>query len=261
MKRRLLPVMTFWLGVCLGSTAVAEDDLGVAYSLRSAEPIVEPELRLAIVMDDLGYHPMLDQQIINWPYPMTLAVLPGAPNASSVGHAAQAAGKEVILHQPMQPYRHGLLEPGNLTEEMSGSEFELTLTDNLAAVPHTVGLNNHTGSRLTEDPASMHRLMQHLQQQGLYFLDSRTTPNTVAHRIAEEWGVPTISRDVFLDHIRTPAAVEREFKRALKLVQQNGHAVLIAHPNALSVSYLERALGTLPEHIRLVTISELVATD
>ena len=257
MNRRLLPLLALTLGLeaFLTRPVAAEDEASLAFSLRPAEP---RPLRLAVVIDDLGYNPRLDQQIIDWPYPMTLAVLPGAPNAARVGSAARAAGKEVILHQPMQPYRSRLAEPGNLTVEMSWAEFELTLESNLAAVPHTVGLNNHTGSRLTEDPESMHRLMQHLQQQGLYFLDSRTTPHTVAHRIAEEWGVPTISRDVFLDHIRTPAAVEHEFKRALRLARQNGHAVLIAHPNTLSVNYLERALETLPDHIELVTVSELV---
>lgn len=257
--------MTLYLGTTLGMTtalpASAEDNTALAYSLRPVEPAAERPLRLAVVIDDLGYNPVLDQRIINWPYPMTLAVLPGAPNAGRVGSAAQAAGKEVILHQPMQPYHSRLHEPGNLTAEMSWSEFELTLQDNLAAVPYTVGLNNHTGSQLTEDSQSMHRLMQHLRQQGLYFLDSRTTPNTVAMTIAEEWGVPTVSRDVFLDHIRTPAAVEREFRRALGLARRNGQAVLIAHPNALSVNFLDQALQTLPANVRLVTVSELVSGD
>ena len=92
----------------------------------------------------------------------------------------------------------------------------------------------------------------------LYFLDSRTTPDTVAHQIAEAWGVPVISRDVFLDHIRTPAAVAAEFRRALAIARREGEAVIIAHPNALSVSYLEGALSSLPADIELVRVSELL---
>ncbi|MEM6708732.1 MAG: divergent polysaccharide deacetylase family protein [Pseudomonadota bacterium] len=218
-----------------------------------------PRVRLAVVMDDLGYRLDLDSRIINWPHPVTVAVLPGSPSGRAIAEAAADRGKEVILHQPMQPHGARLRrEPGDLRLDMDHWEFSRTLSSNLASVPERVGVNNHTGSALTEDPRAMHRLMQHLSEAGLYFLDSRTTPNTVAHTIAEEWGVPVVSRDVFLDHDRSRAAVEREFNRALGIARRDGHAVLIAHPNALSVNYLEVALRALPDDVELVRVSDLL---
>lgn len=245
-----------------GVPGAAVEPVRLVETVESLEPGERAEVRLAVVIDDVGYHDRLDQRIVAWPYPITLAVLPYAPQAWGIARAAQESGKEVILHQPMQPHEPGTRrEPGNLTTEMSWGEFETTLRQNLQTVPTPVGLNNHTGSRLTEDPRSMHRLMQHLRQHGLYFLDSRTTPNTVAEAIAMEWGVPTARRDVFLDHIRTPAALAHEFRRALALAERNGQAILIAHPNPLSVNYLDRALAELPDHVRLVTVSELVSLN
>ena len=86
-------------------------------------------------------------------------------------------------------------------------------------------------------------LMQQLQQRGLYFLDSRTTAATVAHDIAKQWGVPTLKRDVFLDHERTPQALDREFKRALKIARRQGYAVLIAHPHAAVLGLPQQSPG------------------
>ena len=220
-----------------------------------------PRAQLAVVFDDLGYNAALDQRLLAWPHPLTVAVLPRSPHARLVAEEAAFRGKEVILHQPMEPTRDVVRrEEGTLTRDMSRKDFEETLRANLAAVPSRVGLNNHTGSQLTADRPAMHRLMQQLAETGLYFLDSRTTPDTVAHQVAEAWGVPVISRDVFLDHVRTPSAVAAEFHRALAIARRDGAAVIIAHPNALSVGYLEAALASLPTDIELVRVSELLGS-
>ncbi|MFK7915979.1 MAG: divergent polysaccharide deacetylase family protein [Pseudomonadales bacterium] len=244
-----------------GTTSHAEDPQGIVGGVLTAPTAGlshEPN-RLAIVIDDLGYSRQRDQRALMLPGELTFAVLPAAPNARDFATSAVAAGKEIILHQPMQtvgqPHVH---EQGALHSELSQQQFTDTLSNNLRALPGIVGLNNHRGSLLTASTDAMDQVMAQLAGQNLYFLDSRTTAATVAHDTAKHWGVPTLKRDVFLDHVRTPQAVAAEFRRALGIARKQGFAVLIAHPHTVSLDYLEQALRDLPADIETVTLSELL---
>jgi polysaccharide deacetylase 2 family uncharacterized protein YibQ len=214
---------------------------------------------LVVVMDDLGNNFGRDRQVLELPGQVTLALLPFAPHSARMALLADEFGKEVILHQPMQSQReHRRDEHGNLRLDMSDAEFEDTLTQSLAAIPNIVGINNHTGSLLTEHHKPMTRVMQALQQSGLFFLDSRTTPNTVATDVANEMGVPALSRDVFLDNHRDPESIHIQFERAIRIARKSGHAILIAHPYPESFDYLYEALYNLPSDVQLTSLSNVM---
>ncbi|MCZ6642686.1 MAG: divergent polysaccharide deacetylase family protein [Gammaproteobacteria bacterium] len=214
---------------------------------------------LAIVMDDIGHSLPRAARVMQLPGMFTVGLLPFAPNTEEIARLAHAAGKEVILHLPMQPRstREQENETGTLTLDMPPDKFADLLDAALRAVPHCVGINNHAGSLLTEHRAPMVRLMRHIRRRGLFFLDSRTSPNTLAYTVAQEWQVPATKRDVFLDHRLERVAIAAEFKRALGIARKNGHAVLIAHPHRMSLDFLKTAMATLPDDVRLISLSEL----
>ena len=202
--------------------------------------------RLVVVIDDVGYNLERGLRLVQLPEPLTLAILPSAPNARVVAEAAWAAGKEVILHQPME----ALTGPGQrdaLTLAMDRARFVDTLNRALATLPNSVGVSNHTGSLLTQFEEPMNWLMAHISRRGLYFLDSRTTPNTVAVAAAHNWSVPVLRRDVFLDHELNEVALWSAFERAVGLARSRGYAVLIAHPHEMSIGLLEAALPDLED--------------
>lgn len=228
-----------------------------------AVPLQAAELRaaqLAIVVDDLGYNLARAERILAVPGRLTLGILPFAPHSPAIARRAQIAGKEIILHQPMEPIAesHGHLERGTLTMQMSAEHFNQHFADALAAVPYAVGVNNHTGSLLTQHREPMNRLMRKMRARGLFFLDSRTTAQTVALSTARDWQVPAIRRDVFLDHTLDRSSMHHEFDRALQIARRKGHAVLIAHPHRLSLDVLEERMATLPAEITLTTLGNLV---
>ncbi len=132
-----------------------------------------------------------------------------------------------------------------MTIAMDGTLLRQALRKSLARVPHAIGVSNHTGSLLTSNPESMAWLMEEVHAQGLFFLDSRTTNETVAEQSARAAGVPIISRDVFLDHVVEPQAIAHQFDRALRLARRQGFAVLIGHPHDATLSLLERELPSL----------------
>jgi polysaccharide deacetylase 2 family uncharacterized protein YibQ len=142
---------------------------------------------------------------------------------------------------------------------MDQETFLATLRDNLQAVPHVIGVNNHMGSQLTQNPEAMDWLMTELKQQGLFFIDSRTSADSLAMATAISQQLPTDERDVFLDHERTQAFISKQFDYLLKLAKRDGHALAIGHPYPETLDLLEQRLPQLQaQGIELVSISELL---
>lgn len=228
----------------------ADDEIATAID---AAPV-----RLAIVIDDVGYSLPRAEELMALPKPLTLGMLPYAPHALEIAERAHASGREIILHQPMEPIAAERLEPGTLALNMSRERFDSQFEAALARLPNVIGVNNHTGSLLTAHRVPMERLMAGIARRGLFFLDSRTTPHTVAESTARAHDVPTIRRDVFLDHVPSPAHLEAQFERSLAIARRRGQAVVIAHPYPITVAFLERKLAALPEDVALTALSELV---
>jgi len=217
--------------------------------------------RIAIIIDDLGYALLAGERAINLPGPVACAVLPGTPRATHLAEEAYASGKEVLLHLPLQAQsNHDPAEPGGLNLDMSHAEFTRTFIADIEAVPHAIGVNSHRGSLLTRHPGHMQWLMEEIRNRGdLFFVDSYTTVSSVALQLAQERGVPSIRRDVFLDNVPTEAAIDREFQRLKKRAKKNGYAVGIGHPYPQTLRYLERMLPALiDEGIELVSVSRLI---
>jgi polysaccharide deacetylase 2 family uncharacterized protein YibQ len=212
---------------------------------------------LVIVMDDIGHSIAKAERILLLPAPVTLGMLPFAANSAEIARRASAAGRDMILHQPMEPLPGAHVRPmtGTLTMAMSPAQFSRQLDKALEAVPGIIGVNNHTGSLLTQDHAAMRRLMRHLAGRELAFLDSRTSPATVAYAMALEARIPALKRDVFLDHVATPEAIANAFDRALAIARQQGFAVIIGHPHEMTISFLEQTLPSLPDGFEVIGLS------
>jgi len=218
--------------------------------------------RIAIIIDDLGYQLIAGQRAIALPGPVACAILPGSPRARQFANAAHDNGKEVLLHLPMQAVDNaGRVEETRMTLDMSRSKFAATFEAAFASVPHVVGINNHRGSLLTQHPGHMQWLMEEmLARDGLFFVDSFTTHESVALQIASELGVSAKKRDVFLDPDPSTETLLREFERLKVLAKKRGSAIAIGHPYEATLAMLERELPQLADQgFELVAISELVA--
>jgi polysaccharide deacetylase 2 family uncharacterized protein YibQ len=238
--------------------------LFLGFCLTAAAASSAPAPRIAIIIDDLGYHLEVGRRVINLPGPVACAILPSTPRATSLAETAFASGKDVLLHLPLEPVSKGdRSDPGGILLDMSRDQFVTTFSAGLESVPHAIGVNSHRGSMLTRHPGHMGWLMEELRTHGdLIFVDSFTTPKSIAMQLAQESGVPAVRRDVFLDPDRSPETAEKEFGRLKELARKNGSAVGIGHPYPSTLEFLEREIPKLSnEGIELVSISELVLTD
>lgn len=219
----------------------------------------QAEARLAIIIDDIGYNKAQSERAARLNGKFTLAVLPFTPHGLSSAQLAHSSGKELMLHLPMSALNHQSLGKGALVSGMEKNTFLTTLRQNLNSIPHLKGVNNHMGSRLTQEAEPMQWLMAELRPRGLYFVDSRTSAQTKAFDIARSQQVPSLKRDVFLDDSQEPKAIEQELNHAIKLARERGAAVTIGHPYPATLDILEDIEYLLKKQgVRLVYASQLL---
>lgn len=230
----------------------------LAGSSVAAQPLQNQHAnQMVIIIDDLGHSLKRGQNAIDLPGNLTYAVIPHTTYGRTLAEHAHLQGKEIMLHAPMSTVDGDPLGAGGLTANLSRSEFNSRLNDALAEVPYAQGINNHMGSDLTQRRVQMAWLMQELRWQELYFVDSRTSGKTVAAKVATEFNVPNLSRQIFLDNDVDPAAIAERFAQAVARAKKRGRAVVIGHPYPETIRYLREALPTLSaEGIALVTVSQ-----
>jgi polysaccharide deacetylase 2 family uncharacterized protein YibQ len=229
----------------------------------SAAEVDVTRASIALIIDDLGNQYSRDSEALTLPGPVACAFLPYAPFTKVLAELAHAGRKEVMLHLPMQALNDDTREAGELTLNMTQRQFVQTLQADLAAVPHASGINNHKGSLLTRHPGHMAWLMQDMSREGgLFFVDSRTTADTVARQLAAEYRVPSIDRKVFLDNDQTRRAIQAQFRHLLDIARREGSALGIGHPHAETLEVLRQELARLDDYnIQLVPVSRLIAIE
>ncbi len=222
---------------------------------------VAGEAVISIILDDMGYRLKDGQRAVNLPGNLTYAFLPQSPYATRLAEQAHQNSKEVMLHLPMQADAGNKLGPGGLTDDMSEQKFKQTLHSTLASIPHVKGFNNHMGSHLTRNTLQMRWLMEAAMfHADMYFVDSRTTAQSVAQDEAIRIGIENTRRDIFLDYQQKSEIVEQQLQQLIKRAKRRGTALAIGHPYPETLAVLEswlprlRAMG-----IRLVHVSELIA--
>ncbi|MBF0434356.1 MAG: divergent polysaccharide deacetylase family protein [Magnetococcales bacterium] len=219
---------------------------------------------IAMVIDDLGFNKPLSKAIALLPYDITLAVLPGGGFSKEVAQLAETQGKELILHQPMQPIGYPGIKPGPgaLFTGMSESQIDEILANNFREFPQAKGLNNHMGSLLTDDTQAMDAVMRYLKPRGLFFLDSRTSNRSVGYSRARALGIPATQRDVFIDNAPNKVATLKKLAELVTIAKQFGQAVGIGHPYQSTLEALREWLPTLKGHnIEVARLSHILFTS
>lgn len=248
------------LSMRLDGEEVMSIDLYAA-PLPEPPPELEGRPRVAIVIDDLGYNAGAVEKLLALSHNLTYSVLPNAPSSREVADAVHAKGAEVILHLPMEPVGDKKIShEGMLLHDMPPAILRQKTDDALLAVPGADGVNNHMGSLLTADEKAMNVVMSELAGKNLFFLDSRTTPQTVAFRAARAAGLPALERDVFLDDVAEIGPILKQLSELEARAKKRGFAVAIGHPYPATIAALEQGIPQLiDDGIEIVPARDLAA--
>jgi uncharacterized protein len=215
--------------------------------------------KAAIIMDDLGNTIDAVRELIGLGRPITAAILPFAPATAEAARVAREAGLETMLHLPLESLTTKEMSAGRISGDMTREEVRGRVEACLDQVPGCRGVNNHEGSKVTEDASLMSLILEVLKERGLYFIDSRTTSASVAYETALRLGVRAATRRVFLDDTADEAAIRARLEELFAAARNHGSAVGICHPKKETFAALAKYLSLAESAgVRLVFASEVV---
>ncbi len=214
--------------------------------------------RLAIVLDDWGYSTKNLEAILQVDKPVTISILPGLPYSTTIAQKVEAHGHQVIIHMPMEPKAKIKLELTTLYTSMTDDEIRANLYKALQTVPGAVGMNNHEGSKATEDRRLMKVVFGELKKNNMFFLDSLVTNYSVCEPVAKDAGIRFIKRSVFLDNESDPAYIKKQIEKAMDLAVKNGDAVAIGHDRPNTIAVLKESIPLIESRgIEMTFVSNL----
>jgi polysaccharide deacetylase 2 family uncharacterized protein YibQ len=230
-------------------------------ALPPERPHPEERGMLALIVDDAGYNLEELQAFLDLPMPLTVAVLPNLPHSTEAARRVRAAGKDLLLHAPMEPDGGEDPGPGAILTGQSPERIRQLLEADFASVPGALGMNNHMGSKATADEAVMTTVLGYLQETGRLFVDSRTTAATAGPRVARSLGLPILQRDVFLDDDPDEGAIGGSFDKGIAEARARGSAIAIGHVQHRGVVDILRAAerNLAAQGVRMARLQEVLA--
>lgn len=222
--------------------------------------VAEPQLpKVAVIIDDIGYQYEIGKQLLEMPFELTFSFLPFAPYTQQLQETAHNSGKTIFLHLPLQP-QSDEFDPGPgallLTDSFEMQKQKLDRC--LEQVPYAVGVNNHMGSRFTEDKDAMDGVMTTLASKSLYFVDSYTTSASIALESAQRYGIKSARRNVFLDNKISQDHICGQLDKLVNIAKDGGVAIGIAHPHSATLEALKTCGPSYKSEVQYVSVLELL---
>lgn len=220
---------------------------------------------IVLVIDDFGNHNDGVEEMLKLKIPITAAVMPFQSNSASDAKLAHDSNLEVILHLPMEPNvgKKEWLGPRGITCDLDDRSIKSIVNDGLKEIKYAVGINNHMGSKATQDIRVMRDILEVAKEKDLFFVDSKTSPNSVVSEIADELNVPSFSRNVFLDGTKDINHIKKQILRLSDIALKKGYAIGIGHvgieggkPTAKAIQETYPLL--VKKGLRFITVKQLI---
>lgn len=258
--RPILGLLILFLGILLLFNIPKKEKNPSGKNKKAVEektPKEEP--LISIVMDDLGQSEKYLKILYEKRLPLTLSFIPELPFSLSWAEKLNQVGYEIILHIPMEPINYPEINPGTgvFLSSMGKDEIEEKLKKYKTDFPFIRGVNNHMGSSFTSNKNKMLEFMEILKKEGLYFLDSRTTPETKGVITAQQAGVFCMERDVFLDNVLDKKIIKRQFEELLKKSKIKNYGIGICHPHTQTFEALLEIINNYEKRVKFVKLSEI----
>ena len=217
--------------------------------------------RAAIIIDDFGYSfNKLTRSFLTMQVPITISIIPGLSYSQKVAEIANLHGKQVLVHMPMEPEREKYTDEGfTLITGQDPGKVSLRLRQAFAQIPMAAGLNNHQGSKATADRVLMEAVMQSLKGLNKFFVDSRTSPASVAYQTAKDYRIPTGQNRIFLDAKDNKEFIRNQLDRMRQIAREQGSVIAIGHVRKRTLAVLQEKTPQLKASgITFVSVSKVL---
>jgi len=216
---------------------------------------------IAIIIDDWGQTTANCKYLKEIPEPLAVSILPGLRHTKDVASCAKLYHKVAMLHLPLEAMHNGDFYPPNyiIKTTMNPALVSRIVDADMAQLPSIEGVNNHMGSKATEDRNLMRLIFRKIKKRGLFFIDSMTAPHSVCSGLADEMGMTFGKRDVFLDNVNTREAIIKQIMVLAQRARNKGYAVAIGHDRHLTMQVIKDEIPLLENQgFQIVSIKALL---
>ena len=232
----------------------------IVNDLASSEEETNFSPKVAFIIDDLGYETEVAKKIMELEFPVALSILPFLQYSEFIAEEGRKNNKEIMLHLPMEPNNSGANPgPGAIKSYMSEEEIRQAVRKCILDFPYAIGVNNHMGSKITEDREIMEIVLEEIKGYNLFFIDSITTKDSIAYEVAQEMEIKSAVRSVFLDNENDMEYIKGQMLEVREAALREGEVIAIGH-SRINTFYVLKVM--IPELIRagieIVPVSELV---
>jgi uncharacterized protein len=215
--------------------------------------------RLALLIDDMGYQKDTGEKLLELDLNLSFAFLPHAPFVKEQSEIARIKNRDILLHLPMEPLDSSIDPgPGSISQGMSKAKIRKIVEQDLKMIPLAIGINNHMGSKYTQNMIAMGIFLELVREKDIFFVDSFTTPKSIGFTLARKMGVKTAKRNVFLDNVQKKNLIIRQIKLLINLAREHDYAIGIGHPHPATLLAIAAVQEELRTEVRLVGIKNLV---
>lgn len=232
---------------------------------QGIQGILSAKPRLTLIFDDFGYLSIRNSAVsgfLKLDEHFTVSIIPGLRYSTQIAEEFHRAGREIIIHMPMESESKAKQENMTLLTAMTGGEIRSLLVQAMNDIPYAKGMSNHQGSRFTGDTCAVMKLAEVISGGKLYFVDNLTAPNSKAYSLCKTEGIPALKRDVFLDcDLRTDETISDRFRQLVSIANIRGYAVGIGHCRTETLkAFVDFLDSPLSDEVELIFPSQLLET-
>ena len=244
-------------------TTISPDTIEEQKSSQSPVETAKVPMRgvIGLIIDDFGYrNDHVSNGFLQLPGKLTYAIIPGHDYSQLFSKKAYDAGYEIIVHLPMENIGKTYGEEEYvLMSYFQDDEIKNRINKAFDYLPESIGLNNHQGSRGTADSRVMTLVAEVIKEKKKFFIDSRTTNNSLAETTMRKYGVPTNKRDIFLDNELDEEKIKIQLLELADVSEEKGIAIGIGHVKPQTLNVLAKEIPVLQEKgFRFEFVSKLV---
>jgi polysaccharide deacetylase 2 family uncharacterized protein YibQ len=216
--------------------------------------------RVAIVIGGVGIDADGSRQAIALPGATTLALAPYGSDLKGLVAEARAAGHELLLQVPLEPFNYPTTDPGprTLTVKASPSENLNRLHWLMSRATNYVGVVNYMGARFTSEPDALAPVLAEIGRRGLLYLDDGSS--ALSQAVEQAGNTPVLRADVVLDADLNPAAIDQQLDRLREIARQRGYAIATGSAFATTIDRVAAfARRAADRGVTIVPLSSLVS--
>ncbi len=215
--------------------------------------------KIALIFDDFGDSLSSLKEVYSLDIPLTISVIPNLKFSKNIAHIGSRCGFSIFIHLPLEPEgEKDFASPDYriINNRLKPKEVETLMRQYLNSIRIAIGVNNHMGSKATQDVELMTAVLRLIKKRGLIFVDSRTSPHSVAYDLACREGLTCGYNEGFLDSDDDNLPIEKRMQELIIAAEDKGKIIVIAHPRKKTIKFLKKNLPALKDEVDFVTIKD-----